>query len=648
MAEQRPSAEWLRFSGLVRAYGARTIFSEVAGSLRDGTKVGLVGPNGGGKSSLVRIVAGLEEPDGGSIVRAREARLGYLEQNAAADTQTTLRALLASAFEHIHAEEARVRELEAELSAAAESGDLACQEQTLRTYGAARERFDRHGGASLEARMRSMLAAFGFGEGDLDRPTGEFSGGQRTRAALARLFLEEPDYLILDEPTNHLDLESVRWLENFLREDPRAALVVSHDRYFLARVASEIWELEGGRLERYAVTRDRAYSEYVEAKALRLELAQRAYDNFRDEERRRNAVIAELRTHGSHNYAQVRSREKQFAKLEQVEAPRAAARTIGVSLEAARRATSGLALTVRDLTKSYERPLFAKLSFELKRGSRLAVVGPNGSGKSTLLKILAERLPADRGEVKLAEGASVAYFAQDAADELPGGATAAQAVLDGSTIAPQDARDLLGRLGLSGEAGDKAVEAFSGGERRRIMLARLMARAADCLFLDEPTNDLDIPSREALESVLAAYGGALVVVSHDRYLLRRVAERVLWLHGGSATMFETDYEGFESLQRAAPVEAAPKAPARTPSAAKLEREARLNEERTARALAASEREVERLDRERLRLQAAFADSGLYADAARVAALQVELDAAEGALASAFDRWETLMAAAAKP
>jgi ATP-binding cassette subfamily F protein 3 len=647
MAEQRPPAEWLRFAALTRAYGARTIFSELDGTLREGTKVGLVGPNGAGKSSLVRILAGREEPDAGTVVRARDARPGYLEQNAASDAQTTLRALLASAFEHIHAEEARVRELEAELSAAAESGDNARSERALRAYGTARDRFDRHGGATLEGRMRSMLSAFGFDDDDLDRPTGEFSGGQRTRAALARLFLEEPDYLILDEPTNHLDLESVRWLEMFLRDDPRAALVVSHDRYFLDRVADEIWELEDGRLERYAVTRDRAYSEYVEAKAERLELARRAFENFRDEERRRNAVIAELRTHGSHNYAQVRSREKALAKLERVAAPRTGARPIGVSLEAARRATSGLALTVRGLSKAYAKPLFSTLSFELGRGVRLAVVGRNGSGKSTLLKILAERLPADRGDVKLAEGASVAYFAQDAADELPGGVSAAEAVLAGSTIAPQDARELLGRLGLSGEAGDKPVEAFSGGERRRIMLARLMARAADCLFLDEPTNDLDIPSREALESVLASYGGALVVVSHDRYLLRRIAERVLWLHDGSATLFEGDYERFEAQQREAPAEAAPKPAARTPSAAKREREARLQDERALRALASSEREVERLEAERERLQGAFADPALYADPARVGALQSELEAAEAALTSALERWEALMESTAK-
>jgi len=364
--------EWLRFTEVARWYGARSIFTGLAGVLRDGAKVGLVGPNGAGKSSLLRILAGFEEPDAGEVVLARDARLGYVGQSLPDDPQTTLRVLLESAFAHMRAEEERMRELEAELSEAAESGDGALQEKALQAYGNARESFDRHGGEGLERRMRSMLPAFEFAEADLDRPTRDFSGGQRTRAALARMFLEEPDYLILDEPTNHLDLESVRWLEEFLIEDPRAAIVVSHDRYFLDRVANEIWELNDGKLERYAVPRGHAYSAFAEEKALRLELAQRAYENFRDEQQRRKAVVAELRTHGSHNYAQVRSREKALGKLERVEAPSVAPRTIAVRLEASRRATNGLALVARDLAKAYDKPLFAKLSFELARGERLA------------------------------------------------------------------------------------------------------------------------------------------------------------------------------------------------------------------------------------------------------------------------------------
>ena len=633
--------EWLRFDGLDRYYGARKIFAGLGGVLRDGVKVGLVGPNGAGKSSLVRLLAGLDDVEGGTIVRARDARLGYLSQAASTDTSSTLRILLASAFARVHAEEALVRRLEAEMSQAGIAHDSAEEARLLDAYGEAREAFDRHGGTGHDRRMRAMLASFGFAEADLDRPASGFSGGQRTRAALARMLLEEPDYLILDEPTNHLDLETVRWLEDFLIQDHRATLVVSHDRYFLDRVANQIWELDGGELERYEVPQGRAYSAFVAEKAARRELAEREYERFRDEEKRRKAVVAELRTHGSHNYSHVRSREKQLAKLERVDAPKTSQRHISVKLEAARRATNGIAVAARDIAVAYAAPLFTGLSFEVARGERLAVVGPNGSGKSTLLGILAGRRAPDHGTIKVMPGVTTAYFSQDAADELPAGASAVDAVLDGASVSPEEARALLGRLGLGGDATDKPVEAFSGGERRRIMLARLMARSADLLFLDEPTNDLDIPSREALEDVLAGYGGAMVVVSHDRYLLQRLAERVLWLRDGTATLLDGGYERFEAAQRPGAVAPAPKVVQLCTPTPEPARDDRLRKEREARELSACEREVARLDADRVRLEREFADPHIYDDRARVETLERELELARAAVDTAFQRWERL-------
>ncbi len=644
--------EWLRFSGLERSYGARTIFSGLDGVLRDATVVGLVGPNGAGKSSLVRIVVGSEHPDSGTIVRKREARLGYLSQTANADAGITLRELLGRAFARIHEQEARLRELE---TAVSEAADDETMERALDAYGSAREVFDRHDGASLERRMRAMLSAFAFEESDLDRPTSAFSGGQRTRASLARLLLEDADVLVLDEPTNHLDLATVRWLEEFIVADGRPALVVSHDRTFIDRVATEIWELDGGSLERYEVPRGRAYGAYLEEKAARHEQAMRDYERFRDEERRRKAVIAELKTHGSHNYSHVRSREKQLGKLDRVEAPETSQQRIHVKLEAVRRATNGVALRTHDLAASYDTTLFDHLTMTVKRGERIAIVGPNGAGKSTLLDVLAGRRAAEHGTVEIATGVRSAYFAQDTTDDLAPGATAVDAVLEGATIVPEEARALLGRLGLGGDAGDKPVEAFSGGERRRIMLARLMARAADLLFLDEPTNDLDIPSREALEAVLASYGGAMLVVSHDRYLLRRLAERVLVLDGGRATMLDGGYERYEAFERGESVEAKPtKTPAKSakPVApappvetnAKSERERRQAIDRNARAVAAAEREVARLDEERARLEREFADPAIYDDRERVAVLERELAEVRAAVEAAFERWESLSSA----
>jgi len=590
--------ELLRFSGLARHYGAHDVFADLGEVVRDGEKIGLVGPNGAGKSSLVRILVGRDEPDGGTLVRARGRRLGYLAQDAAEFGPPTLRA----AFE-----EARAR------------------------------------GAAEEWEMRATLGRFDFVESDLDRPLREFSGGQHTRALLARTLLENPDWLVLDEPTNHLDLDTVRWLETYVSRDPRAYLIVSHDRYFLEQVATRIWELDHGQLATYEVKRGSAYSMFLTERAVRREQQARDYAASLDERTRQQAVIAELRTHGSHNYSHVRSREKTLAKLGTTEAPRAERRQIAVALTAARRATSGFALEVNDLAKAYDHPLFANLSARFARGERVALVGPNGAGKSTLLRILQGDLQPDHGSVRYGTGLRMASYSQSAADDLPAGATAAEAVMQMGVIDEQ-ARGLLGRLNLGGDAGDKPVEAFSGGERRRIMLARLMAQRADCLFLDEPTNDLDIPSREALEDVLAEYDGALFVVSHDRYLLKRLAQRVVAMRDGRAEVIEGDYEAYERHEHQRAESLTSRAGRKPePSPIRLDRqashEAKLELGRRKRAVADAEHRVATLDRARADLEARFTAPDLYDDPDAVVDLQREMDRLNAEGGAAMEAWE---------
>ena len=601
--------ELVRFAALERHYGAKEVFAGLSGVIRDGERIGLVGPNGAGKSSLVRLLAGIDEPDGGTIVRARERRLGYLAQEASESGPRTLRA----AFD-----EALAR------------GDAA------------------------EWEMRATLNRFAFSESDLDRPMREFSGGQRTRALLARTLLEQPDWLILDEPTNHLDLDTVRWLETFVARDPRAFLIVSHDRYFLETVATEIWELDRGELAVYDVKPGRAYTTYVEQREIRREQQRRDYEAAMAERKRQRAVIDELRTHGSHNYSAVWSREKAFAKIEAVEAPRAERRKIAVALKAARRATGGPAVEIEGIAKAYARPLFANVTATFTRGERVAIVGPNGAGKTTLLRILAGELALDRGRVRYGTGLRTASYSQSSVDDLPAGATAAEAVMR-MGVDDQTARGLLGRLNLGGDAGDKPVEAFSGGERRRIMLARLMAQRADCLFLDEPTNDLDIASREALEDVLAEYDGALFVVSHDRYLLKRLGERVIAIRDGTARVIDGDYEAYERGEHepagAEPLangdarkgSAAARAAQANVAPATLDRraahEAKLELGRRKRALADAEARVARLDARRKELEDEFAAHDLYDDAARVVELQHELERVRAEAETALAAWE---------
>ena len=591
--------EVVRFSGLARHYGANEVFSDLAGVIRDGDRIGLVGPNGAGKSSLARLLAGRDEPDAGTLVRAPERRLGYLAQDASERGDQTLRA----AFDE----------------------SLAA-------------------GRAAEWEMRATLNRFDFAAADLDRPLGTFSGGQRTRALLARTLLENPDWVILDEPTNHLDLDTVRWLETYVARDPRAFVIVSHDRYFLDTVATKIWEIDRGTLTMYDVHPGRAYGEYLEQREVRRSQQQRDYETALAERTRQQAVIAELRTHGSHNYSHVRSREKSLAKLEPVAAPPPERRQISVALRAARRATGGPAVDATGIGKAYERVLFAGVDAHFVRGDRVAIVGPNGAGKTTFLRILAGELLPDTGSVRYGSGLRTASYAQTSVDDLPAAATAAEAVQAMGATAGE-ARALLGRLNLGGDAVDKPVEAFSGGERRRIMLARLMAQRADCLFLDEPTNDLDIPSREALEDVLASYEGALFVVSHDRYLLKRLAERVVAIRDGKASIVDADYETYERRLHEPKRDAAPERDA-LPAARgnpagdrKNAHEGKLELGRRKRALADAEQRVADLDRDKAELERLFAVPELYDDPDEIVRLQRQMERVNAESEAALEAWE---------
>jgi ATP-binding cassette subfamily F protein 3 len=612
--------ELVRFTGLARHYGAKDVFDGLSGVVRAGDHIALVGPNGAGKSTLVRLLAGRDEPDAGTIARARGSRMGYLAQDAAESGPATLR--------------------------------VAFDEALAR-------------GGAPEWEMRATLNRFDFDETELDRPLDTFSGGQRTRALLARTLLESPDWLVLDEPTNHLDLDTVRWLETTVARDPRAFLIVSHDRWFLETVATQIWELDGGELVTYEVQPGRAYTSFLEQREARREQQRRAYEAATAERGRQRAVIDELKTHGSHNYSAVRSRELALERVEVAEGPRRDRRAIGVALTAARRATTGWAVDIVDVAKAYDRTLFSGVRMRVARGERVAIVGPNGAGKTTLLQILVGTLAPDRGNVRYGVGLTTASYSQTTVDDLVPSDTAAEAVMR-MGVTDEQARGLLGRLNLGGNAGDKLVGQFSGGERRRIMLARLMAQRADCLFLDEPTNDLDIPSREALEEVLASYDGALFVVSHDRFLLARLAQRVISIRDGAATIVDGDYATYERLQHEQPIIPSKARPepvegsrdrrqssktAAVPRQARDDKpdrksahDARQDAARRKRAAAVAEQRVGDLEREKTELERRFSAPDLYDDPANVVRLQHEIERVRGETERALAVWEAALRA----
>ncbi|MDQ6823692.1 MAG: ABC-F family ATP-binding cassette domain-containing protein [Candidatus Eremiobacteraeota bacterium] len=595
--------EVIRFTDLECHYGAREIFSGLDGVLNDGERIALVGSNGAGKSSLLRLLAGVDERMAGTIVRARDVRQAYLAQGAADESASTLNDLV-----------------EAALARAADA-NWALKNKMLRT----------------------MLTAFGFGADDYTRPLREFSGGQRAKAALAHVLIDDPELLILDEPTNHLDIDTVRWLESFIAADKRTYILVSHDRYFIDRVATRVWEIDRGRFFMYPA-RAPAYTNYVVARDMRLEEERRAHEQFVTERDKRRSTIAGLRaTKTSSDYSQVRSREKHLKRLE-AEAggppPAPEARPINVRLRASRRAANGFAFEARGLAKSYGRALFSDLSVDVAQGERLAIVGPNGAGKSTLLKILAGEVAADAGSIRFNPAARSAYFAQNAHDQLDVEKTAVESVLAMAPVTAESARALLGRMRISGEAADKPVRAFSGGERRRIMLACLMARQADVLLLDEPTNDLDIDSREALEIVLDEYEGAIVLVSHDRYLLSRLCDRVVWIDGGRSGILEGGYDAYESAQRRFDRDG--RESSRAQDRTKASRQTPLKQLAQLRTqLASVEREIAKLESRKAAIEALFEDPRLYQDRERVRQLQVELAGIGEQSGRALSTWGSL-------
>ncbi|HET9028984.1 MAG TPA: ABC-F family ATP-binding cassette domain-containing protein [Candidatus Aquilonibacter sp.] len=595
--------ELLRFTDLECHYGAREIFSGLSGVLAEGERIGLVGPNGAGKSSLLRLLAGVDMPFGGTIVRARGVAFGYLAQSVADETRATLDELVTAALERSPEHERGIR----------------------------------------AKTLRIMLAAFGFSDDDRERSLATFSGGQRAKAALAHVLIDDPAYCILDEPTNHLDISTVRWLESYLANDRRSYLIVSHDRYFLDRVATRIWELDRGILHVYPPAAH-AYEAFVQAREERRERERRSYDTFVAERDRARSTVAGLRaTLTSSNYSQVRSREKQLERLEReaVAPPPPPSKSISVALDASRRRGTGFACEIAGLTKRYDRTLFEDVTLDIERGERLAIVGPNGSGKSTFIRILDGTVDADAGSVRFNPASTVASFAQNAQEELEGASSAVEAVMQMPGTSDQRARELLGRLRISGDDADKAISSFSGGERRRIMLARLMAQRADVLLLDEPTNDLDIESQEALESVLAEYEGTIVMVSHDRYFLSRLCTSVLWIEDGRWGFIDGSYDDYERSagerertaleQRVTPPRE--KTSSLTPLKVRSKLQTRINK---------LEREIERLDARKAEIDALFADPSLYEDRTRVHDLEREREAVTALSARTVEEWESAL------
>jgi ATP-binding cassette subfamily F protein 3 len=511
-------------TGLSKHFGAQDIFDGVSLQIAHGERTALVGPNGVGKTTLLRILAGLELMSSGQIHRAKGLRVGYLPQEATlSDGSQTLWELAQSTFAHLHRQAADLRRLEEAMAAATDSAE---RDQFLARYGQAQDAFERAGGYSYEHRIRQVLGGLGFEKQDYHCPLGQLSGGQQTRAHLASLLLDAPDLLLLDEPTNHLDLAAIEWLENYLQNWQGAIVVTAHDRYFLDKIVTKVWDLRQGRLEGYRGN----YTAYVRQRAERQERREREF-------RQQQTFIAKEEDFIRRNISGQRTKEAQGRRkrLERLERVERTLREKQLNLDLHTGLRSGdLVLATHNLVVGYEREarLFDCPDLEIRRGDRVALIGPNGTGKTTFVKTILQEVKPLAGRVRLGAAVEIGYLAQAHASLNLG-----QSVLDEILSVPQgrrlgedlligQARNYLGRFLFSGDDIFKPIGALSGGERARVALAKLALRGANFLVLDEPTNHLDIPSQEVLQSVLDNFPGTILLVSHDRYFIDALSTQV--------------------------------------------------------------------------------------------------------------------------
>ena len=635
----------LSCQGISKSFGEKVILEDASFHIEEREKAALIGNNGAGKTTLLRIIMNELHADSGQVVLMKDKQIGYLAQYQDVQGHRTVYEELLSTKQYIIDMEERMRSMELEMKHA--SGEEL--DRLMNSYTRLTHEFELENGYAYKSELMGVLNGLGFAEEDFNKQVATLSGGQKTRVALGKLLISKPDILLLDEPTNHLDMESIAWLETYLLNYPGAVFIVSHDRYFLDKVVTKVIEIETGHVRMYSGN----YSAYAEKKAQLRDAQYKAYLNQQRDIKHQEAVIVKLKSFNREkSIKRAESREKMLNKIQRIEKPLEVQSQMRLSLEP--RVVSGNdVLTVEELAKSFpQQKLFSNISFQIKRGERVALIGNNGTGKTTMLKILNGLLDADAGSFSLGAKVQIGYYDQEH-HVLHAEKTIFQEISDTyPTLTETEIRNMLAAFLFTGDDVFKEISALSGGERGRVSLAKLMLSEANFLILDEPTNHLDIASKEILEEALNSYTGTVLYVSHDRYFINQTATRILDLTNQSVVNYIGDYDYYlekkeELTEKYAPsaAETSVESKEEAPSEGKLtwqqQKEEQARKRKQENELKKVEKRIEELETRDKEIDDTLVLPDVCTNVGRCAELSREKDKIQQELEELYEKWETL-------
>lgn len=637
----------LACQNISKAFGTKEILRDVNFHVNEKEKIAIVGINGSGKTTLLKIIMGEETADNGQIILAKDTAIGYLSQHQDISFDNTIYGEMLAAKQYIVDLEANIRRLEHDMKHA-EGEEL---EKILETYNRLSSKYDRDNGYSYESEITGVLKGLGFGPDDYDRHINTLSGGQKMRIALGRLLLTRPDIIILDEPTNHLDMPSISWLESFLSSYPGSVIIVSHDRYFIDRIATSIIEIDNKKATVYHGN----YTYYAEKRAEIRANMMKAYLNQQQEIKHQEAVITKLKQFNREkSIKRAESREKMLDKVEVLDKPTEIASEMRLSLEPSVESGNDV-LTVTHLSKSFgNNCLFDNLDFDIKRGEKVALIGGNGTGKTTILKMINHIVTKDNGTISLGSRVHIGYYDQEH-QVLSLHKTIFEEISDAyPDLTNTKIRNVLAAFLFTGDDVFKKIEDLSGGERGRVSLAKLMLSPANFLVLDEPTNHLDIQSKGILEDAIRNYTGTVLVVSHDRYFINRIATRILELKDQQLYSFIGNYDYYEAHKELIYEASVPKqafdssmVAASTPVASskydykkQKEEQARLRKKEND--IKKAEQKIEQTEAEITKIDEEFLNPDFATNSAKLSELSKKREELESTLSALYETWETLL------